>query len=312
MPKVSFASKDAYEPKLGFQEGSFEVLNAAVKVCQLPPSRETGEQSPPFLGCVLSLQKTDDQGNPTEDEPMEKILRIEKDLSKMRPGRADSRDDSEPEDLGDELETEGNVIYAEEGAKINKNSSFQSFITSLEDKGFKPEILGAGYMPDLVGLKAHAIAKKAEKRNIGGREIEPTYFVVDKILVRPYEATKKPAASATTRTATKKAAPAQANSKVTSMPTPAATEATAASDDAESAATAILIELSSELAGSDPKDPKKLYAMAYSRLVRDKSRDKKLDKEVGELFKNEEWLIEKSAELGSFTFEDGVFNFQAA
>lgn len=305
MAKVSFAASDTYVPALGFQEGNFEVTGAKISVFQYPPSKKTGEQLAPFLACVLTLQKTDEQGNATEDEPMEKPLRAEKDLGKMRPGNAQSREDDEPEDLGDELNTEGNCIYAEENAKINANTQFAKFMKSLEEKGFRADILGAGYMPDLIGLKGHAKSEKGEKQVIDGRDVEANYFVVDRITVRPYEKStaKKPTAKAST-------AASAATSAAKPATKPAAkeeAEAPEVNEDAAATATAILAELATELEG-ETRDAKKLFSMCYSRLVREKDRNKKLDKEVQELFKNEAWLIEAGADLG-FTFEDGVFTF---
>lgn len=307
MPKVSFASKDQYEPKLGFQEGWFELIDAKTQVFQYPPNKDSGEQVPPFLAAILTFQKTDEQGKATEDEPLERALRIEKDLNKMRPGNATSRTDSEPSDEGDELDTTGNCIYAEEGQKINKNSAWAVFCSSLEAKGFKSEIIGEGYLPDLIGLKGHAKAEKGEKRNIGGRDVEPNYLMVDKITVYPYEAKgKKPAASATSNkapAATKNAAPAAA--PAAKQAAPAATAEP--NEDADAAATAILAGLASELQGQQ-RDAKKIFSMAYSRLVSDKTRDRKIDKAISDLLKDNDWLTVKAAEL-DITFEDGVFTF---
>jgi len=315
MPKASFASRDAYEPKLGFQEGNFEVVSACTKVFQYPPNKESGEQFPPFLCAMLMMAKTDEQGNRLDDEPQEKILRIEKDLEKMRPGRADSRDDAEPEDLGAELDTEGNTVFCEEGQKINVNSAFIVFTKSLEEKGFKSEILGAGFLPDLVGTKGHGKTEKGTKRSIGGRDVEPAYFIVDRLLVRPYEKSasgKKPMGKAGARetAAAAVATPAKAG-KPNGSAGAAAPPVTAASDDADAVATALLVELSSELAG-ETREAKKLFAMAYSRLVKDKARDKKLDKPVSDLLKDEDWLAVKAAELELYQIEDGVFTFAAA
>lgn len=318
MPKASFAAKDGYEPKLGFQEGNFEVVAACTKVFQYPPNKESQEQFPPFLAAMLMMAKTDEKGNRLDEEPLEKILRIEKDLSKMRPGRSTSRDDAEPEDLGDELDTEGNTVFCEEGQKINVNSSFLIFTKSLEERGFKSEILGAGFLPDLVGLKGHAKTEKGEKRTVNGRDIEPSYLIVDRILERPYEkaaAKKAPgkatAAAPAAKTAAKSGIKAVEKPAETVEPEEKVAAATAGdNDDAADAAIGIIAELSGELAGAT-RDKQKFYAMAYARLVRDKARDKKLDKQVIEYLKSDEWLTEKAAEMG-FEFADGVFTFADA
>jgi hypothetical protein len=311
MPKVSFASKDAYEPKLGFQEGWFEIVDAKTQVYQYPANKETGEQSPPFLAAVLVFQRTDEQGNALDEEPQDRALRIEKDLTKMRPGQASSRDDQEPQDMGDELDAEGNCIFTEVGAKVNANSAWNVFCKSLEQAGFKSSLLADGYLPDLIGTKGHAVTSKGEKRQWQGREIEPAYLVVDKLTVKPYEKTaaKKPAGKAASNAGAGNTGAAKPNGAAAASNTAAAGANGAISEDAaEALATELITELAADLSG-DTRDQKKLYAMAYSRLVKNKDRDKKLDKSVQDLLKNEEWLAAKGEETGLFTYADGVFTF---
>lgn len=311
MPKASFAAKDGYEPKLGFVEGNFEVMEACTKIFQYPPNKETQEQFPPFLCAMLMMAKTDEKGVRLDEEPLEKILRIEKDLEKMRPGKSTTREDSEPEDMGSELDTEGNTVFCEEGVKINVNSAFLVFTKSLEERGFKSEILGHGFLPDLVGLRGHAKTEKGEKRTYGGKEIEPNYLIVDRILSPlPYEsAAKKPAASAGKAKAKGPVAVADKAAPGT-VAAVAAPVAAADSDDAADAAVGLLAELSGELAG-ETRDKQKLYAMAYARLMKDKARDKKLDKQIAEYLKSDVWLGEKASDLG-FEFAEGVFTFADA
>jgi len=138
--------------------------------------------------------------------------------------------------------------------------------------------------------------------------------------VRPYEkaaAGKKPMGKAGARETVAAAAPASGPTKVgkpngsAAAAAPQSSAASAAGDDADTVATALLVELSGELAG-ETREAKKLFAMAYSRLVKDKTRDKKLDKPVSDLLKDEDWLAVKSAELELYQIEDGVFTFAAA
>ena len=302
MPKASFASKDTYEVKAGFQEGWFEITDAKVKVFQFPPNKETGDQTAPFLAQILSIQKTDEKGRHTDDDALETILKIEKDLGKMRPGNAENRDDDEPEDLGDELDTEGNCIFVEDGSKINNKSRFAVFMKSLEEKGFKPDILACGFSPDLVGLKG--FAKSISGGKFPGSEKEATYLVVDQITQFPYEKKGK----ATSAASSKSAAPAKKTAAPVKKDNAAAeVEEESGDDAADEAATAILVELAADLSG-ETKDQKKVYTMAYSRLVKNKDRDKKLDKSVQELLKKEDWLAEKAEEIG-YSYEDGSFTF---
>lgn len=311
MPKASFAAKDGYEPKGGFQEGFFEVVDAYTQVFQYPVSKKDGTQYPAFLAAVLMLMKTDEKGNqlPDQEEALEKVIRIEKDLAKMRPGNVTNGDDPEPDDLGDELDTKGNTIYCEEGAKINVNSGFLVFSKSLEEQGFKAEILGRGYMPDLIGLKAHAKTEKEEKRTIDGKDVEPTKFLVDRILVRPYETAKKPAGKASAGKApagVKGAAPSATAPKPVSKTAPAPVD----NEEADTIATGLVIELSAELA-NETRTKNKFFTLAFSRLVKDTKRDKSNDKAIQELLKSNEWLELKAEELG-FTFADDSLTFSQA
>lgn len=299
MSKASFATKDAYTPTGLFQEGNFTIKEAAIVVAQYNPNRDTGEQAPPFLAARLTLQPLDASGKqPADAEPFEKSLRIEGDLSKLRPGKAKSREDNDPEDLGDEVGTEGNCIYCDGASKINANSIWSVFVKSIEDLGFKPGLLGDGWVEDFVGLSAHAITKKSEKRQIRGRDVETNYFVVDKIIERPYEKGEKAA------TTVKKAAAgaAKANGTVRSIK-----ESPAQNEAADTVATTLLAELTGELTGEN-REKGKVYAMAYSRLVRDKDRNKALDKIVGDLLRSDEWLASKADDLG-YQFANDVFTF---
>lgn len=300
MPKVSFASRDAYVPSSQFTEGYAQIEEAVSTVFQYPPNRDTGETYPPFLACKLTLRLLDENGQPLEGEPVVKLLRIDKDLSRMRPGHAKDRNDPEPEDLGDDLDTEGNSVFSTEGQKISASSQWGAFLKSLEDHGVKPELLAEGYFDDLKGLRFHAITEKQAKRSIGGREIEPAYFKADRILFDKPGAAKKPAGKATAVTAT--AAPkAKVNGPV-AVPNPSA--------NAESAATAILAELSAELNG-ETRESSRVFAMAYARLVRNKERDKRLDKEVSDLLRNDDWLSAHAEDLG-YTLANGSFSFNVA
>lgn len=196
MPKGSFAQKDAYEMKAGFNEGWGEITAARSAIIQYQPNKQTGEQAPPMIVALLSIQRTDESGRPTSDELVEQELKIEGDLSKIRPGLVTSRDDENPQDLGNTIGTEGNCLFVEDGVKINKTSRFMIFERSLEEKGFKPEILGCGYFPDLVGLRAH-FKTQPGKKFVGrkGEDVQMDDFVVTKISQYPYEVKAKASGS---------------------------------------------------------------------------------------------------------------------
>jgi len=300
MPKASFASKDTYAPSI-FQEGNAEIQDAASAVYQYPPNRETGETFPPFLAGKLVLKRLDENWHQTDEEPVIKYLRMERDLSRMRPGSAKDREDPDPEDLGDEIDTEGNSVFSSEGSKISASSQWGVFTKTLEEHGVKPELLAEGFLPDLVGIRFHAFTEKQAKRTINGREIEPNYFKADRVMFDKSGASKKPPAKAASA---KPAGPVKVNGPV-AVPAP-----TSVSEAAELAASAIMAELAAELAG-ETRDSSRVFAMAYARLVRDKQRDKKLDKEVSDLLRSDEWHLAHADDFG-YSLANGSFSFGAA
>lgn len=294
MPKASLAAKDTYELKGGFQEGWGEITGAVSRIVQFNPSKKTGEQLPPFLALVLQIQRTDEHGKASSDEPTEVELKLHGDLSQMRPGSIKSRDDDDPVDVDENatVGAEGNCIYvAEEGIKLNKNGKALRFLRSLEEHGFKPDILGAGYFPDLIGLRAHF------KQEIGQKfredTADPTFLVVDKIAQFGYEkkagaAKAKPAAAAAG-----KPAPA---AKVNGAPTPAAD-----GDDAK--AKEILALVASEHPGETVAIAK-LNVMAFQKVA--KSVEAAGRKKVIDQIKNLDWLSEAGLEVGIAVEGDSV------
>jgi hypothetical protein len=176
---------------------------------------------------------------------------------------------------------------------------------SLEEQGVKPEITGGGYSPDLIGLKGHFKTVKGAKISFrGGQELEPNHFVADKIVpTKATAAAKKPAAKAAT-------AAAGAGAASSSKANGAANGALKAAADPDAIATQIVTALATELAG-ESRETKKFYAMAYARLVKDKSVPKEMWKPVQELLKSEDWLVEKSTEL-EFAYDTETLTFAAA
>ena len=287
MPKASLATKDAYEMKGGFQEGWGEVVDAKSGVVQYNASKKTGIQLAPFLGLVISIQKTDEHGKPTGDEPVEEMLKLHGNLTEMRPGKINGRDDNDPEDVDENgtLGSEGNCIFvAQDGIKINKNNKGMIFIKSLEEHGFKPEILGAGYFPDLIGLRAHFKTIVGQKISADGGD--PTYLVVDKISQYPYE--KKAAAKGKTAPAAKTAA--KINGAVG-----IATVADSNSDDSK--ARELLTLIATEQSGNT-MPVQKLNVIAFQKIAKDKTIEVSDRKKIQELVKNVEWLSEAGAEIG--------------
>jgi hypothetical protein len=295
MPKGSFATKDAYEVSLGFQEGWGAVTNAVICVHQYNPDKTTGDQLPPFLALALTIQRTDDAGKETDDDPVTEYLKVDKDLDKARPGNADGAEDEDPEDLGDALGTEGNTIWCNDGYKFNSKSKFMVFTKSLESCGFKPEVLGRGFAPDLVGLKAHFKQVPLPKIDPSAKR-DPMALVVDKITQYPYEK-RSPAKGK----ATGKATAVAASAKVAPV-----AKADLNGEDASAAAAGLLIELAAELSGQ-AVSKQKLFTLGFSRAIKAKV-DKGMHKGIQEAFKSDEWLAAQAEAIGA-AYDGGEMTF---
>lgn len=287
MGKLSFASKDAVVGGMGIQEGNVEIVAACGKVHQFPPNKKSGNQSAPFCCAAIQLQRLDKDMNPTEDEPQWEYLTYGKDsLEKYHPGNASSPDDDDPEDLGSEVDTEGNTIFVvDESAKLRTTCKWMIFAKSLEAQGFKPDILGRGYFPDLVGTKGHVKTLTMEK--IDDSDKAPTCLVFDKIVVYPYSKGG----------AKKAAAPAKSGKAATAPP---ADED--ADNPADEKAREVMTELSVEYSGK-PIPVKKIAALAQTKMIRARTPGK-LQKQALDLIGSAEWLGEKGYEV-----EDGAVTF---
>lgn len=183
----------APESSFGFGEGKAEVVGAEIIAEHLSPNKVTGETYEPRCALRLLLQRLDNNWNKTEEEPKEETWGIGS-LKKFHPGSADDADDTENvEDMGAEADAVGNTTYSVDGSKIHPNSKVFHLLTSLQALGFRPEILGRGFAPDLVGLKGTLYNKMLEKRADWKGKNDPSVLVFKDIKQFPYE---KPASKA--------------------------------------------------------------------------------------------------------------------
>lgn len=75
-------------------------------------------------------------------------------LEKFHPGRAEGADDDDPQDQGDEVDAEGNTLYAvEDGAQLHDSTAIVVFTKSLVKLGFPKEMLDKSYAPMFDGMK---------------------------------------------------------------------------------------------------------------------------------------------------------------
>lgn len=299
MPKVSFAKKDAIEVSLGIQEGFIEVIGAITKMHQYPPNKKSGEQSGPFCCVQLEVARLDDKGVRLDDTSIFQEFTVggndrnNPGQFKFHPGKAESGADEDPEDMGTEVDVEGNCLFAEEGSKLNKQSKWIRFTDSLEEKGFKSDVLANGYMPDLIGLKCHVHTITLPKMPNSTSEKENTAIVADKVLQFPYDVKKGKAAAGKAATA---AAASKPGPKIVPAAAPVAAPA-GVSDDPEVIALEKLTALvnDAEYSGKDGVERKKIQTVVQTKLMRERV-NTKLHKPVMDLIKNDEWLTNKTME----------------
>ena len=210
MPRVSMKKEDMMGGNF-FKEGNVEITKCVCAVFQYP-GRDGAEPGEPFPAVVLGFEQLGEDWSAQDGvEPQEIALRIGS-LDKIRPGNLDDPSDleAEPEDLGNEVGTEGNSIYGDEGSRLGFN--WPEFVESLKKSGFKPNIIDRIYMPDYKGMKCHLKQVPTGRKYTAkdGTEKDAMQWVVSKIQTFPYEkkagskagAGKAPAAGKTTAKAT--------------------------------------------------------------------------------------------------------------
>ncbi|HEX6825453.1 MAG TPA: hypothetical protein VF077_03970 [Nitrospiraceae bacterium] len=298
MPKVSLSSKDAVAGGLGVQEGLVEIVTAEVRVHQFPPNSKTGQQQDPGAFVVLGMQRLEPtSGERMDEDPIDEFFGIGK-LEKFHPGMADSAQDEEPEDQGDELDTAGNCIYAvDDNAKLNKNCKWIRMALSMEECGFKQEVLSIGFMPDLVGTKMIVKTIAIPKMPNSTSEREPTALVCEKIVKFPYEKKGGKGPAVVPAKQAGKAAPGKAAGK------PAAAAAASNGDgDVDELSLKVLGGLLEANSGKT-LEMKKFINAAQVKLMRDKI-PAKAHKGILEQLKDTEWLAAQAESLESFAYDE--------
>lgn len=307
MPHVGYAKEDGYHLSGIFNDGWGEVVDAKSVVYQYPPNKDTGNQGDPFLAVLLSIARVDpDSFKHTSDEVTEVPLKVDKDLDKIRPGLASEPGDPDPKDCGTDLGKEGNCFYAaEEGAKINENVKYFRLASSLQEKGFKGDILHRGYLPDLVGMVAYFQTLTGKKFR-DDMEKDPTYFAVREIKRYPYEQAAKNGAKPPLKKAGKLDSKLDSKSVAPPDPKPAP-EPEVEEEDAETVASRLIQEAAQASAGKTMAKSKFVTGVFLTLVSPKANVSKDLHKPIQTMIKSD-WLdgvleaLEVNNEHGNLTF----------
>lgn len=240
MPGVRFANPETGETQFyrggsfGVGEGNFEIVGASVA------PHYYGENSDnPQCALKLTLQRLNGDWNKTDDEPGYEMWDGGP-LGRFTPGEAaDANTVDDAEDLGTDRDKEGNCFYSANSELIGGKAS--QFLDRIIKLGFKPQVIGSGYLPTLVGTKftltkePNPYAKKAK---------DPTILLPSKIMQFPWDKAAgsangggkgKPAAAGAAGAAPAKGAPPKPAAKPTTAKPSAAPK-----NDNEEAEAAVL------------------------------------------------------------------------
>lgn len=320
MARVSMKHEDAMQMGF-FQEGNVEVLKSVCAIHQFPPNSKTGTQSDPFTCVRWTVQKLDQDWKPVEGE--QEVITIRLGAPQyLRPGQLSKPDDLNelPDDLGTEVDTEGNSVYGEEGAKVGGN--WPAMEESLRKCGFKPSVIERCCMTDYTGMKAHLktiAAGRKYKDKTTGEEKEATELVADKIHTYPYEVKKagKGAGAGAGATGGKVAGKVEATGKTVTAP---ATETAVATGTANGAALetakTVLTDPSDRFKKQVPPGQsvkRNVFQMQVMQELMLKKVPANQHKGVVELIKNDDSLVELAGEVGFVVdFDEGTVTFPEA
>lgn len=320
MPRGSFKHEDSSQGGFGFQEGNALITKSVVAVHQFPPNSKTNEQSDAFTAMRWTLKKLDADWNELggEDTDSTVVLPVRLGtLDQMRPGKLSIKDfdnlDVEPEDLGEDVDTEGNALFIVDNAKPSR--SWAILEESLRKCGFKPEISGRGVASDFDGMMCHFktvegakyIAKQGAKK---GQEVTPTNLVVDRIHTYPYDKKK---GSTTTSAKT------GGGGKTTTAST-TSTASISASNNGDATTLAAAVQVFSKLSklfhDKVPKD-KDVARTDFQKALAAELMRQKLDtrtqKNIMEFVKSDDGVVDLANELvdqaGAFSTDGSTVNF---
>ena len=330
MPKASFDTADMYSPSgRGFVETigtkkSGEITAAVFRYTQFSANKKTGEQLAPLTAFILSIAEIDKDGVQIAP-PVETEMVVEfgpradsgGGMIKIRPGLADTATDDAADTVDENgnlvLGTEGNVVFVEEGTRINMKLPFGIFMDSCKQHGFKPQILQNGFAPDFVGTRAVftlAIDAGGKKKKDGS---DITNLVVDSFIRFPYEQQAAAPKAAVKKTAAPKAAasapaaPAQKTNGTVATPAAPAAAPAAGGDDIEAICISALQKVSAKAAadGNDTLTRQKIIVLAIQTILAPGSGvDKSKHQAIQARLKDQVWFEENAIAFGAVNSGD--------
>lgn len=304
----------ALESTGGGVAGKFEVLDSYFKVHRDKEFEPKPGQKPRGVETVTALAwkvtPVADDGERLEDADTREIVfkMGGKSLAMFHPAKGSGPDDTDPDDLGTELNTQGNTLTVPEGAKVEMNakSAYSVMTKSLKHKGFDGDKIAACWAPYYKGLKIDILTVTADKLEGYGQkkgdDASITYKVCQGVIAFPDAKAKKGEGK------TAAAAPkAEKKQEKVATPKPADddddTDAGSNSDSessdspAETEAFRVLTAVSVKLAGKEKKiDQTKTFWITMYSDPKVKGAQKLQD--AARKFVNDEmWLVEKLTDL---------------
>lgn len=308
MPKASLNPDKAQSGGGGVEAGNFVIV-----LPRFQNLKTDFRQNQLYLAMECGF--LDKDGDPVRGaDPVDINLSFgKKSLEAFTPGNASGADDSDPENLGDAVDVEGNTVYCSGDEQFNKSAGALVFMESLSKAGFPKSVLDRCYAPDMEGLKFTMATMSAKDINekFGMRlntkpmidettkeERPVTYKVVTKWLNPNF--------------LSKDGKKAKDGAKGADKSDDGADTKPAKLTDPEEIAKHVLGLVAGSRAGEKGKIKTKAQLVGFftNEYARSKQDPKKLS-ECQKMVKDDDWIIGAIAELGG-TFDEGVTTFPEA
>lgn len=312
---------DAAVESTGALAGKFEVVGSVYKVHRdkeyEPRPGQTVRDNPKVTALVWKVTPISDDGDKLEDaDTRDIVLKMGgKSLATFHPGKGSAPDDMEPDDLGDELNTEGNTLYISGGnVEMSAKSGYTVMMKSLQHRGFPKDKIAECWAPNFKGLKfelitvtpdkLEAFGQKKGDANQAGENI--TYKVCQAIIAMPGAGAggKKGKAEKTEKSEKGTKSEKSETKKETEPSGDDAGSGNGSSNNAEAEAIRVLTATAKFLSGKNKKlDQARTFWITTFTDPKTKG-NPKLKDEARKLVNSDKWLIEQLEELGCLIDKD--------